>query len=93
MRADSHNGYANEFKVLKLTGKLAGQNNHIYFNRHFNSVDLDQELLRRKLFGCGTVKRNVKNLPRQMANKKPKRGQPAVPKLKLNPDEFKQLQK
>ena len=112
MRADSHNGYANEFEVyvgrpagqkhevglgkkviLKLTEKLAGKNNHIYFDRFFNSVDLHQELLRRKLFGCGTVKRNVKNLPIQMANKKPKRGEPAVPKLKLNPGEFKQWQK
>ena len=28
-----------------------------------------------------------------MANKKPKRGEPVVPKLKLNPGEFKQWQK
>ena len=75
MRADSHNGYANEFEVyvgrlagqkhevglerkviLKLTEKLVGKNNHIYFDRYFNSVDLHQELLRGKLFGCGTVK-------------------------------------
>ena len=106
MRADSQNGYANEFEVyvgrpagqkhevglgkkviLKLTEKLVGKNN-IYFDRFFNSVDLHQELLRRKLFGCGTVKRNVKNLPVQIANKKPKRGEPVVPKLKLNPGEF-----
>ena len=92
VRADSHNGYANEFQVyvgrpagqkhevglrkkviLTLTEKLAGQNNHVYFDRYFNSVDLHEELLKRKLFGCGTVKPMVKDLPKQMPNRKLKR--------------------
>ena len=32
--------------ILKLTEKLVGKNNHIYFDRFFSSVDLHQELLR-----------------------------------------------
>ena len=109
VRADSHNGYANEFQVyvgrpagqkhevglgkkviLTLTEKLAGKNNHVYFDRYFNSVDLHEELLKRKLFGCGTVKRMVKDLPKQMSNRKPKKGEAPVRKLKLNPGESKQ---
>ena len=90
-------GYANEFQVyvgrpagqkykkviLTLTGKLAGINNHDYFDRYFNSVDLHQELLNRKLLGCGTVKRMVKlkGLPKQMSKRKPKKGEAPVREL------------
>ena len=69
--------------ILTLTEKLVGKNNHDYFDRDFNSVDLHQELLKRKLFGCGTVKRMVKlkGLPKQMSNRKSKKGEAPVRKL------------
>ena len=57
--------------ILTLTEKLAGKNNHDYFDRYFNSVDLHQELLKRKHLGCSTVKRMVKlkGLPKHVKQK------------------------
>ena len=42
--------------VLKLSEKLRGKNNHVYFDNYFNSVELQERLLGMGLFGCGTVK-------------------------------------
>ena len=76
--------------VLKLSEKLRGKNNHLYFSNYFNSVELQEKLLGIGLFGCGTVKSILKYLPPQMSNKKSKRGEPPIPKLKLKPGESKQ---
>ena len=78
--------------VLKLSEKLRGKNNHLYFDNYFNSVELQEKLLGMGLFGCGTVKSILKYLPPQMSNKKSKRGKPPVPTLKLKPGESKQWQ-
>ena len=78
--------------VLKLTEKLRGKHNHVYFDNYFNSVELQENLLENGLFGCGTVKSILKFLPPQMSNKKRKRGDLPVPKLKLKPGESKQWQ-
>ena len=42
--------------VLKLTEKLRGKHNHVYFDNYFNSIKLQGKLLENRLFGCGTVK-------------------------------------
>ena len=95
VRADSTNGYVNEFSVyvgkppgvnrevalgqktvLALTAKLNGHHNHIYFDNYFNSPLLHETFLRRGLYGCGTVKSFLKNLPPQMSAKTQKRGVP-----------------
>ena len=61
--------------VLKLSEKLRGKNNHLYFDNYFNSVELQEKLLGMGLFGCETVKSILKYLPPQMSNKKSKRGE------------------
>ena len=70
--------------VLELTEKLIGTRSHIYFNNYFNSVGLQEKLLERQLYGCGTVKSNVTGEPEIMRVKKP---------LKLWPGESKIWQK
>ena len=77
--------------VLELTEKLIGTRSHIYFDNYFNSVGLQEELLERQLYGCGTVKSNVIGLPEMMRVKKRKQGDP--PPLKLRPGESKIWQK
>ena len=75
--------------VLELTEKLIGKRSHIYFDNYFNSVGLQEKLLERQLYGCGTVKSNV--VPEMMCVKKRKRGD--QPPLKLWPGESKIWQK
>ena len=60
--------------VLELTEKLIGKRSHIYFDNYFNSVGLQEKLLERQLYGCGTVKSNVTGVPEMMRVKKRKRG-------------------
>ena len=71
--------------MLKLTEQLFGTRSHIHFNSYFNSVGLQEELLKRQLYGCGTVKSNVIGVPEMMRVKKRKQGDP--PPLKLRPGE------
>ena len=56
--------------VLELTKKLIGKRSHIYFDNHFNIVGLQEKLLERQLYGCGTVKSNVIGVPEMMREKK-----------------------
>ena len=67
--------------ILTLTEKLTGKITMTILTNI--SIDLHQELLKRKLFGCGTVKRMVKlkGLPKQMSNRKPKKGEAPVCEL------------
>ena len=76
--------------VLKLTRNLSGKNHHVFFDNYFNSFELQEELLARRLFGCGTVRGNSKHLPIPMSSNKSKHGEPL--KVKLNPSESKQWQ-
>ena len=48
--------------VLKLSEKLRGKNNYVYFNNYFNSVELQEKLLLMGLSGCGIVKLILKYL-------------------------------
>ena len=64
---------------------------YIYFDNYFNSVGLQEKLLERQLYGCGTVKSNVIGVPKMMRVKKQKQGDP--PSLKLQPGESKIWQK
>ena len=59
--------------VLKLTRNLNGKNHHVFY---FNSFELQEELLARRLFGCGTVRGNSKYLPIPMSSNKSKQGEP-----------------
>ena len=68
--------------VLKLTRNLSGKNHRVFFDNYFNSFELQEELLVRRLFGCGTVRGNSKYLPTPMSSNKSKYGEP--PKVKLN---------
>ena len=76
--------------VLKLTRNLSGKNHHVLSDNYFNSFELQEELLARRLFGCGTVRGNSKHLPIPMSSNKSKHGEP--PKVNLNPSESKQWQ-
>ena len=53
--------------VLKLTRNLSGKNHHVFFDNYFDSLELQGELLARRLFGCGTVRGNSKHLPVPMS--------------------------
>ena len=77
--------------VLELTEKLIGKRSHIHFDNYFNSVGLQEKLLERQLYGCGTFKSNVIGVPEMMRMKKQKWGDP--PPLKLRPGESKIWQK
>ena len=77
--------------VLELTEKLIGKRSHIYFDNYFNSVGLQEKILERQLYGCGTVKSNVTGVPEMMRVKKRKQGD--QPPLKLRPGESKIWQK
>ena len=110
VRADSTNGFANEFQiyvhksagtqcevglgkkvVLALTEKIQHKHHHVFIDNYFNSVELIEKLLERNLFGCGTVRSNVK--PAVQKQKADKENQPRQPPLKLQPGQCKQWQK
>ena len=118
VRADSNNGFVNEFQiyigkpagaqrevglgkrvVLDLTEKIRDKRHHVFIDNYFNSVELIEELLSRNLYGCGTVRSNIKDLPEQMRPPTRKRrternnNRPAAPPLKLQPGQSKQWQK
>ena len=84
--------------VLALTEKIQHKHHHVFIDNYFNSVELIEKLLERNLFGCGTVRSNVKDLPQQMKpavrkQKADKENQPRQPPLKLQPGQCKQWQK
>ena len=118
VRADSNNGFVNEFQiyvgklagaqcevglgkkvVLDLTEKIRDKRHHVFIDNYFNSIELIEELLSRNLYGCGTVRSNIKDLPEQMMLPRRKHrternnNRPAVPPLKLQPRQSKQWQR
>ena len=50
--------------VIDLTRELIG-NNRIYFDNFFTSYDLLQSLKGEKIFACGTVRKDRKDLPKK----------------------------
>ena len=115
VRADSNNGFVNEFQiyigkpagaqhevglgkrvVLHLTEKIRDKRHHVFIDNYFNSVELIEELLSRNLYGCGTVRSNMKDLPEQMRLPTRKHwteknnNRPAAHPLKLQPEQSKQ---
>ena len=83
--------------VLALTEKIQHKHHHVFIDNYFNSVELIEKLLERNLFGCGTVRSNLKDLPQQMKPAVQKRkadneNQPRQPQLKLPPGQCKQWQ-
>ena len=77
--------------VLDLTEKIRDKRHHVFINNYFKSVELIEELLSRNLYGCGTVRSNIKDVPEQMRLPTRKRrternhNRPAAPPLKLQP--------
>jgi hypothetical protein len=61
--------------VLTLTNKIQGKYHRVFFDNFFTSLDLMEDLLKNKVYGCGTVRGNRKGLPiNQLNDKKMKRG-------------------
>ena len=51
-------------KVVKdLTEAISGKNYSIYCDNYFTSVNLFQDLLKRKIYACGTIRSNQKGYP------------------------------
>ena len=55
---------------LNLKRNLRGRNHHVFFNNYFNSLELQEVLLARRIFGCGPVRGNSKHLPIPMSSNK-----------------------
>eukprot|EP00112_Aurelia_sp_Birch-Aquarium-sp1_P003705 Seg1416.9 transcript_id=Seg1416.9/GoldUCD/mRNA.D3Y31 product="PiggyBac transposable element-derived protein 4" protein_id=Seg1416.9/GoldUCD/D3Y31 len=55
--------------VLDMAKDLEGEYNHLYFDNYFNSVSLLEELLDKKLYGCGTMRSNRSGLPAELRPK------------------------
>eukprot|EP00112_Aurelia_sp_Birch-Aquarium-sp1_P020017 Seg5063.4 transcript_id=Seg5063.4/GoldUCD/mRNA.D3Y31 product="hypothetical protein" protein_id=Seg5063.4/GoldUCD/D3Y31 len=55
--------------VLDMAKDLEGGYNHLHFDNYFNSVSLLEELLDKKLYGCGTMRSNRSGLPAELRPK------------------------
>ena len=55
--------------VLQMTESLRGQYNHIYYDNYFSSISLLEELLERRIYGCGTIRSNRVGLPQALRPK------------------------
>ena len=51
--------------VLHLTEKIKGSDSQVYIDNFFNSPNLQQMLLKRKVYSAGTVRVNRKNMPKE----------------------------
>lgn len=61
--------------ILQLTNSLQGLGCEIYFDIFFNSPNLQYELTKRNIRGCGTIRYNRKNIPKNVpADKTMQRG-------------------
>ena len=49
--------------VLKLTEKLNSHFHHVYFDNFFTGIDLLLDLLRRKIYACGTMRSDRRGFP------------------------------
>ncbi|PZC85109.1 hypothetical protein B5X24_HaOG202873 [Helicoverpa armigera] len=61
--------------VLKLLQNLDNNGRIIITDNFYNSVELAEELLKRKTFLCGTLRANRKGLPKSIVAKKIKKGE------------------
>lgn len=61
--------------VLKLTNEFAEKNHLLFFDNYFCSVQLMEKLKSKKLFACGTVNSNRKNIPTFKPDRAMKRGE------------------
>lgn len=63
-------------RVIKdLTRDLIGKCYEIYFDNYFNSVELQRDLLKEKIYACGTARKDRLGIPDDFkTNKKMKRG-------------------
>ncbi|GAB0095806.1 hypothetical protein DMENIID0001_112360 [Sergentomyia squamirostris] len=59
-----------ECVVLQLSEKIQNIGCELYFDNFFNSTLLQQALLERGIFSCGTVQKNRKNLPKDLVEDK-----------------------
>lgn len=63
-RAEQGLGYR---VVHKLTRPLTGKNHHVFVDNFFSSIPLAENLLRDKIYLCGTVRSNRQGIPRTLA--------------------------
>lgn len=61
--------------VLKLIQKLDKNGRIVITDNFYNSVELAEELLKRKTFLCGTLRANRRGLPKSVVAKKIKKGE------------------
>lgn len=63
-------------RVIKdLTRDLVGKHYEVYFDNYFNSVELQRDLLKEKIYACGTARKDRVDVPNDLkTNKKMKRG-------------------
>ncbi|KAL9976924.1 hypothetical protein ACROYT_G014267 [Oculina patagonica] len=52
--------------VRRLTRSLVGKNSYVFMDNFFSSISLFQELLREKIFCCGTLRKNRKGFPESL---------------------------
>jgi hypothetical protein len=50
--------------VLNLASKLSEPYHQLYYDNYFSSIPLLQKLSNKRLYGCGTIRTNRKNLPK-----------------------------
>ena len=61
--------------VINLTRELRGNNHHVNFDNFFTNYDLLQSLKGEKIFACGTVRKDRKDLPsKYKSDKEMKKG-------------------
>ncbi len=49
--------------VMKLSKNIISLNHHLYFDNYFTSVPLMEDLLKDKIYSCGTFRRDWKHIP------------------------------
>lgn len=59
-----------EYVVHKMTENLQGKGYHVYFDNFFTSEKLMNQIYKKDIYCCGTVKTNRKNLPKNLEDKK-----------------------
>ncbi|XP_046837222.1 piggyBac transposable element-derived protein 4-like [Vespa crabro] len=79
MLCDSVTGYISRYKmysgikkplkdtVIKLLKNVTGKWNHLYMDSYYNSVELAEDLLTKKIRICGTLRKNI-GLPAKLKN-------------------------
>lgn len=56
--------------VKDLTNDLIGKGYEIYFDNFFNSVSLMKDLLKCKIYACGTLRKGRKGIPQDLGNER-----------------------